>query len=131
MDGVPVQDLQDTQLLMFLGGEGGTGKSRVIEAIENLCCSWGHGPSLVKTALTGKAITVIRGRTLASFLLTLEQGLSPIDLESLDIIIVDEASMIKKMELAKLDKFLRKQKRMMAVPFGGVHILLTGDFLQL
>lgn len=52
------------------------------------------------------------------------------DLEDLDIIIVDEVSMMKKSELAKLDRLLRKQK-MMNVPFGGVNILLTGDFLQL
>ncbi|OWY92689.1 hypothetical protein PHMEG_00038200 [Phytophthora megakarya] len=67
---------------MFLGGEGGTGKSRVIEAVEALCNSWGHRLSIVKTALTGKATTIIGGKTLASFILALERGLSTVDLEN-------------------------------------------------
>ncbi|KAF1776747.1 hypothetical protein GQ600_24049 [Phytophthora cactorum] len=75
--------------------------------------SWGHRTSIVKTALalTGKATTIIGGRTLASFLLCLERGLSTIDLENLDIVVVDEVSMIKKVEFAKLDRLLRKQKK--------------------
>lgn len=103
--------LHEQQLRMFLGGEGGTGKSRVIEAVEALCCSWGRRTSIIKTALTGKATTIIGGRTLASFLLVLERGLSSVDLEDLNIVIVDEVSMMKKSELAKLNRLLRKQKK--------------------
>lgn len=39
--------------------------------------------------------------------------------------------MTKKEELAKLDRLLRKEKKMMDVSFGGVHILISGGFLQL
>lgn len=60
------------QLLMFLGGEGGTGKSRVVEAVQTFCGRWGRSSCLVKTALTGKAATLIGGRTLESFLLQLK-----------------------------------------------------------
>jgi AAA+ superfamily predicted ATPase len=44
---------------MFFGGAGGTGKSRVIDAISAFCVSWHRESSLVKTALIGKAATLI------------------------------------------------------------------------
>lgn len=75
------------QLRMFLGGEGGTGKSGVIDAIEAFCCSWSHRSSIIKTALTGKATTIIGGQPLASFLLSLEKGLSAIGVESVDLVV--------------------------------------------
>lgn len=53
--------LRKGQLMFYLGGEGGTGKSRVIGAIEKLCISWKRKESLLKTALTGKDATLISG----------------------------------------------------------------------
>jgi hypothetical protein len=65
--------LRKGQLLMFLGGEGGTGKSRIIDAVQALCISWGRPDCICKTALTGKAATLIGGRTLASFILQIRK----------------------------------------------------------
>ncbi|OWZ06762.1 hypothetical protein PHMEG_00020941 [Phytophthora megakarya] len=101
------QSFQDAQLRMFLGGDGGTGESRVIEAVEGLCNSWARRLSIVKTALTGKAgktTTIIGGKTLASFILALERGLSTVNIENLDTIVVDEVSIIKKAEFSKPDR---------------------------
>jgi len=49
----------------------------------------------------------------------------------LDLIFIDEVSMMRKYQLAQLDKRLRVAKRVSDVSFGGVHIVLVGDFLQL
>jgi hypothetical protein len=123
--------LQDGQLLMFLGGEGGTGKSRIIDAVQAICKSWGRPNCLVKAALTGKAATLISGRTLASFLLQIKKGQAYDSIAELELIIIDEVSMMKKFQLAQLDSCLRQAKRVPGVLFGGVHVILVGDFLQL
>jgi hypothetical protein len=47
------------------------------------------------------------------------------------VVIIDEVSMMKKYQLAQLDKRLRVAKHIPDVVFGGVHIILVGDFLQL
>jgi hypothetical protein len=52
---------KSNQNLIFLTGEGGTGKSRIIDAIEYFCNKWGRPDSLAKTALTGKASYGIKG----------------------------------------------------------------------
>ncbi|KAG6942695.1 hypothetical protein JG688_00017980 [Phytophthora aleatoria] len=48
-----------------------------------------------------------------------------------ELVIIDEVSMMKKFQLSQLDTSLRAAKRMPDVEFGGVHIVLVGDFLQL
>jgi len=123
--------LESDQLKMFLGGEGGTGKSRVLDAVQALCTSWQRPDCIVKTALTGKAATVIGGRTLASLLVQLRKKRNGASAACVDIIVIDEVSMMRKSQLAQLDSLLRLAKRVAGVPFGGVHVVLVGDFLQL
>lgn len=126
-----VQDgLRKDQLVFYLGGEGGTGKTRVIGAVQELCSSWRRGDYLLKTALTGKAATLIAGRTLASFLLVLKGSRSCATL-GIDVIVIDEVSMMHKSQLVELDQRLRTSTRNASVPFGGIHVILVGDFLQL
>jgi len=123
--------LESDQLRMFLGGEGGTGKSRVLDAVQSLCTSWKRPDCLIKTALTGKAATVIGGRTLASLMIQLKRKRNASSAICIDIIVIDEVSMMRKSQLAQLDKLLRAAKRVADVAFGGVHVVLVGDFLQL
>ncbi|GMF31579.1 unnamed protein product [Phytophthora lilii] len=123
--------LRSSQLLFFLGGEGGTGKSRVIDAVQALCESWGRLDCIVKTAFTGKEATIVSGRTLASFLLQIRKHRTSDAINSLEVIIIDEVSMMKKYQLAQLDKYSRVAKRVTGVAFEGVHVILVGDFLQL
>ncbi|KAE9326410.1 hypothetical protein PF008_g16655 [Phytophthora fragariae] len=54
---------------------GGTGKSRVIDAVDAFCLSWHRDDSVVKAALTGKAATLIGGWTLASFLMRIQHAI--------------------------------------------------------
>ncbi|GMF12526.1 unnamed protein product [Phytophthora lilii] len=55
-----------TQLLLFLGGEGGTGKSRIVDAVQAFCESWDRPQALLKAALTGKAATLIAGSSIST-----------------------------------------------------------------
>lgn len=104
------------QLRMFLTGEGGTGKSRVIDAVEAFCKSWHRPNSLAKTAMTGKAAVGIAGRTLHSWLgmhnlesdVTYEAGSAayrgiPGYTPELTTLIIDEVSMMSKQQLVRLD----------------------------
>ncbi|KZT51218.1 hypothetical protein CALCODRAFT_410653, partial [Calocera cornea HHB12733] len=52
------------QLLMILYGEGGTGKSRVIQSITKLFKSTGQQHFLIKAAYTGIAASLVDGYTL-------------------------------------------------------------------
>ena len=52
------------QILMYLGGEGGTGKSTCIRAIEHFSLAWGLRSTLALTAPTGSAAVVINGCTI-------------------------------------------------------------------
>src|SRR2546429_2216526 len=61
------RDEQGTpQLCQFIGGEGGTGKSRIIEAIAELFASKGISHRLLVTATSGTAAAKINGITIHS-----------------------------------------------------------------
>jgi hypothetical protein len=59
------EELQQRQLRMFLEGEGGTGKSRVIQLVQALIRTWQQPGSVVVSSMTGKAATIVNGKTLA------------------------------------------------------------------
>ena len=54
------------QLCQFIGGEGGTGKSRIIEAVVELFISKGVSHRLLVMATSGTAATKINGVTIHS-----------------------------------------------------------------
>ena len=117
------------QLCMVLVGEGGTGKSRVITAVDALCLAWDNTHSLIKAAPTGKAAVLINGRTLASVLIRLKHS-SYTNSCLISCIIIDEMSMMTLQDLYELDVNLRRITGIKML-FGGVSIVLCGDFLQL
>jgi hypothetical protein len=85
----------------------------------------------VKTALSGKAATLIGARTLASFMVRIEHAIQETAFTTLDALVIDEVSMLSKPDWVKLDKLLRQYKQVPSVPFGGVHVVLVVDFLQM
>ena len=113
VDGVPNEPTQ--QLLAYIGGEGGTGKSVVIRAIQSLfkLCNVDHW--LRSASYTGTAANNINGTTLSSLLkdnqkskedqLTVSfekmEGLR-ISLGSIKFMIIDEMSMLSTQWMAKL-----------------------------
>ena len=125
---------------MFLTGAAGCGKSYTIREI----VSWAKQmkKNIVVTASTGNAAYLIRGKTIHSFLgiglatkpaAELARRIKPhvsSVLCSLHILVIDEISMIDANLLEKIS-FVLSNVRDNEKPFGGVQMVLCGDFCQL
>ena len=128
---------------IFLTGPAGTGKSVTLSKIREYC-------NLAKielgiTATTGTAAFLINGKTVHSYLgigLATESAeyiynhvrhkLShiPKKLRKIKALIIDEISMLDANLLDKISEYLKlvcKNDK----PFGGIQVVLTGDFCQL
>jgi hypothetical protein len=138
-----VVDPPPEQLLMYLGGEGGTGKSRVISAVQHLARSWStpERTGLVRTcAAQGIAACLINGATIHSLFdigrRTNRRDTSRLServqrmCDQLAVLIVDEVSMVSQDHLHTLDHRLRVATQV-DKPFGGIHVVFGGDFAQL
>lgn len=130
-------------LNVFITGSAGTGKSYTIVEI----IKWGRsqGFEVAVTASTGTAAYLLRGKTIHSYLGIGLAKKSASDLaryildnkkfiakriRDLDILIIDEVSMIDSELLDKISEVLslvRGSKK----AFGGVQTVLCGDFCQL
>jgi ATP-dependent DNA helicase PIF1 len=128
---------------IFITGSGGTGKSMLISdlkaRLENTICKGLIG----MTAMTGCAATITGGQTLHSLL-----GLTPKTYTCEDIVnkvrgskylyvwqllkvlIIDEVSMLEQTLFENLNKVAKALRRNQA-PFGGIQLILAGDFYQL
>jgi hypothetical protein len=96
------------------------------------------------TASTGIAATHIGGMTIHSWSgLGIKQTLSPYDIDAIEskqylhkrltktqVLIIDEVSMLHGSQLDMLDELLRSIRKNDA-PFGGMQVVLCGDFFQL
>ena len=128
----------DGQLILYLGGSGGTGKSRVIQAFVDFARRWHSIASHVIGASSGAAAMLIGGWTIHS---ALGIGVSPHHHKpsqehieawgDIAIMIVDEFSMVTPTVLNILDVRMRRLKNVPDKPFGGVHMIFCGDFFQL
>lgn len=129
---------------IFISGLAGTGKTTVINRFVELIDAEYDGLfNIAITASTGIAATLIGGSTLHSWA-GLGISTEPFDkkeipgqmyarrenLETADVLIIDEISMLPAYLFTKLDKALKHFRRS-SEPFGGVQIVLIGDFLQL
>ena len=120
---------------LLITGEAGTGKSTLIRYLREC----GHFPNMVVTAPTGIAAINIAGQTLHSFFRLPPRIIEPSALtgqranrlwKKVDIIIVDEISMVRADIIDGMDHILRKARRDPR-PFGGVKMVFVGDFYQL
>lgn len=128
------------QLLMYVGGVGGTGKSYVIKAILRLFDILGRRNQIFVSAPTGAAAILIGGYTIHSLLLLPNRDNVNLQLlvqlwDNVLYLIVDEVSMISASLMCDISSRLQHAKGASAiaedVPFGGVHVLFFGDFGQL
>ena len=127
------------QLLMYLGGPGGTGKSRVVNALRDFFNSRKENRRFRLAAYTGVAARNIGGATLHALLQMNELGRnmsakSRRDLgamwEGIDYLFIDELSMIGCEMLYNISRALTEAKGTTAA-FGGINIIFAGDFAQL
>lgn len=123
------------QLLMYLAGPGGTGKSRVINALRDYFESRKESRRFRVAAYTGVAARNIGGATLHALLQLNESGReisakTKRDLsamwEGVDYLLADEFSMLGCEMLQRISRALTEAKGTTAA-FGG----LAGDFAQL
>ena len=130
------------QLLMGVFGEGGTGKSRVIEAIRAWFTSLHRANELVVTATTGTTAVKIAGATLHSAVgISIKTGevnrtskiskAKATEWADRRYIIIDEVSMMDCKLITSLHAQLGKIKADTDMRFGGVNIMFFGDFLQI
>jgi ATP-dependent DNA helicase PIF1 len=122
---------------IVITGPGGSGKSRIIKAIDT-------NKNFKITAMTGAAAVLINGSTLHSFLGIGLGNASEHELlvkistnkkilkrwKDLEILIIDEISMLSA-ELFDKINYMAKHVRHNRHPFGGIQLVLSGDFLQL
>ena len=122
------------QLIGYVGGPGGTGKSQVIKAIVEFHERMKMKHALQLSAYTGTAAKHIGGSTTTTlFGFSSEKDKQKLQRKFRKVctIIIDEVSMIGCRELVKIHKALCKAKCVpSSVPFGGVDIIFFGDFIQ-
>lgn len=130
--------MENSHESIFICGKAGAGKSEVLKYFIN-----NTKKEILVTAYTGVAALNIGGQTLHSLFL-LENGIQKLDdeknyelpdrirkiLQSVDTIVVDEASMVSSDIIEMIDK---KCKCALGngMPFGGIQFIFFGDLYQL
>lgn len=132
--------IDKSKLNVFIQGQAGTGKSTFINYIKNNCKK-----DILFLSPTSLAALNIRGATLHSTFrlppsdfITDEELLKAYKvnshnsvLKSVDMIIIDEISMVRPDILDAIDFILRKVRKNTNKCFGGVQCILIGDIYQL
>ncbi|MBT1160282.1 PIF1 family ATP-dependent DNA helicase [Bifidobacterium sp. SO1] len=125
---------------VFLTGAPGAGKTYVLN--EFIAAARKAGASVAVTASTGIAATHINGQTIHSWsgvgvstsltanLLKLIKTRRRRKIESTDILVIDEVSMMHAWLFDMVDQVCRAIRRDPR-PFGGIQVVLSGDFFQL
>ena len=129
------KDLDNEQLLMMLHGAPGTGKTFLIERLRDTT-----DINMRITATSGIAAMSLKGSTIDRFLglgrskkskkKKSKTQLVSDNLGDATLLVLDECSMLGCRKLIELDTTLQKVKNNSA-PFGGLDIILVGDFAQL
>lgn len=141
------QLLNDTSQSVFLTGKAGTGKSTFLRHLTGKTKK-----KFVVLAPTGIAAVNVGGQTLHSFFRIPLKPLLPDDpdfavtklrqrlkyskqfiklLKAIDLIIIDEISMVRADVIDFIDRVLRVYTGNMRLPFGGKQMLFVGDVFQL
>jgi ATP-dependent exoDNAse (exonuclease V) alpha subunit len=127
---------------VFLTGEPGAGKTYTINAFVQYMRD--AGVEVAITASTGIAATHIGGMTIHSWSgIGIKSMLTKYDLDRLasneyvvkrisraKILVIDEVSMLSHAMLSMVDAVIREVKQS-DEPFGGMQVILVGDFFQL
>lgn len=128
--------LETTSAHLLLMGRAGTGKATLLQHFCNTTSK-----KLAVLAPTGVAAVNVGGQTIRSFFgfrpgITLDKvrarsrGQGSI-YTRLDMVILDEISMVRADLLDCIEKFLRLNGRFSGRPFGGIQMVFIGDLYQL
>ncbi|WP_293571148.1 PIF1 family ATP-dependent DNA helicase [Phaeodactylibacter sp.] len=119
---------------VFITGRAGTGKSTLLQLFRNTTRK-----KTVVLAPTGIAALNVGGQTIHSFFGFPPKPLSRQDLKkrrnrrlytNLEVLVIDEISMVRADMLDNIDWFLRINREVPA-PFGGLQVVFFGDMFQL
>lgn len=126
---------------VLLTGQAGSGKTFVLN--EFIRQAKKQGKTIAVTATTGLAATHLGGNTIhawsgigvhdelpKSFYKDLPKGRKDM-IEKTDVLVIDEISMLHDFRLDMIDEATRKIRGKQDVPFGGLQVILCGDFFQL
>jgi len=129
-----LDQLEYTKDHLFITGRAGTGKSTLLQVFRNTTKK-----RVVVLAPTGIAALNVRGQTIHSFFGFPPRLLNKSEIEkrknfriyvNIDMIIIDEISMVRADIIDNIDYFLRINRNVNA-PFGGVQMIFFGDLFQL
>lgn len=129
---------------LFISGPAGSGKTTIVNRFIDLIDAEFNGNfEVAVTASTGIAASLIGGQTIHSWAgmgidtepfsskkIPPQMWSRKNSLKYTDVLIIDEVSMLPAYLFEKLDAILKHFRRNKK-PFGGVQIILLGDFLQL
>ncbi|MFA6143156.1 MAG: DEAD/DEAH box helicase [Candidatus Omnitrophota bacterium] len=127
--------MENTNECLFITGKAGTGKSTLLKYFKA-----NTGKKIVVLAPTGVAAVNIGGQTIHSFLRlppkiiqkdTIKRLKDRSLFENLDMVIIDEVSMVRADLMDGIDYALRLNRGRMKAPFGGVQMVFFGDLFQL
>lgn len=126
---------------VLLTGPAGAGKTYVLNQFIRLAKADGKHVSV--TATTGLAATHLGGTTIhawsgmgvmdelpSGFADHVSKGRRDI-IEKTDVLIIDEISMLHDFRLDMVDTACRLVRKKPDVPFGGIQVIMSGDFFQL
>ncbi|MBK8669742.1 MAG: AAA family ATPase [Saprospiraceae bacterium] len=129
-----LDQLEYTNDHLFITGRAGTGKSTLLQVFRTTTKK-----RVVVLAPTGIAALNVRGQTIHSFFGFPPRLLNKSEIEkrrnfriyvNIDMIIIDEISMVRADIIDNIDYFLRVNRNLNA-PFGGVQMIFFGDLFQL
>jgi len=127
--------MENTRECLFITGKAGTGKSTLLKYFKA-----NTGKKIIVLAPTGVAAINVGGQTVHSFFrlppkIIQKDAIKRLRnrdlIENLDMVIIDEVSMVRSDLMDGIDYALRLNRGKMKVPFGGVQMVFFGDLFQL
>ncbi len=126
-----LKQINKIQKFIYVFGAAGTGKTTLIDRVRELDIN------SVVLAPTGIAALNVHGQTIHSFFELdwsptpkIKTNLNSALIENLELLIIDEISMVNASLMDAIDQSLRKNRKRNE-PFGGVSLMLVGDIFQL
>ena len=127
--------MENTGDSLFITGKAGTGKSTLLKYFKAHTCK-----KIIVLAPTGVAAVNVNGQTIHSFFKfpprvirknTIRRLRNKDLAGKLDMVIIDEVSMVRSDLMDGIDYALRINRDEMKKPFGGVQMVFFGDLFQL